>query len=641
MPKATEPQKETLGFEAEVTQVLDLMINALYSNKEIFLRELISNAADAADKLRFESLSDSALFEEDPDLKIHVDFDKEAKRVIVRDNGIGMTRDEVILNIGTIAKSGTKEFLASLSGDQKKDAKLIGQFGVGFYSGFVVADKIEINTRRAGLKKEHGVHWESDGRGEYSIENIEMPSRGTEIILHLKEDEAEFLDQWRLRSIITKYSDHIDLPILMKKVDYPSEDEKQEEKKEKKIEWETVNRATALWTLPRNQIKSSEYKELYKHIAHDFEEPLLWSHNKVEGNLEYISLLYIPTKAPFDLWNREFQRGLKLYVKRVFIMDDVDQFLPMYLRFVKGIVDTNDLPLNISREILQNNKKVESIKSALAKRVLGILVKLSKDNKEKYEQFWTEFGRVIKEGPAEDFANRDDIAKLLRFSTTLTDSEKQDVSLEDYVSRMKSDQDKIYYVTADNFGAAKNSPHLEIFRKKGIEVLLLSDRIDEWLVANLPEFEGKQLQSVARGDAAIAEMEDEETKKIQEKAKDDFASVLKQIKEVLGESVKEVRVTSRLTTSPACIVADENDLNMNMQRILKAVGQEVPEVKPILELNPEHTIVQRLKEEHDDERFADWAHILFDQAVLAEGGQLKDPATFVANLNKLLIEIAQ
>jgi molecular chaperone HtpG len=676
MAEDVKTQKETLGFETEVKQLLHLMINSLYSNKEIFLRELISNGSDAIDKLRFAMLEDSELCEGDANFAISVDFDKAKRTITVRDNGIGMSRDEVIEQLGTIAKSGTREFFAALTGDQAKDAKLIGQFGVGFYSSFIVADKVTVTTRRAGLTKEHGVKWQSAGQGEYTIENVEKKARGTEVVLHLKKDEDDLLDDWKLRSIITKYSDHIDVPIMMKELEKPEEiteaeakDEakkvedksaknedksasekesekekpaaKKETKKPAKPKWEKVNRATALWTLPKSEISKEDYKELYKHVSHDFEEPMLWSHNKVEGKLEYISLLYIPKHAPFDLWNREHRYGLKLYVKRVFIMDDAEQFLPMYLRFVRGIVDTNDLPLNISREILQDNPVIPKVRSALVKRILNVLADLAQKNKEKYNEFWQAFGKVLKEGPAEDFSNKETIAKLLRFSSTHTDNETQDVSLEDYIGRMQKDQDKIYYVTADNFMAAKNSPHLEVFRKQNIEVLLLSDRVDEWLVTHLTDFDGKHMQSVAKGDLDLSKFEDEETKKEQEKAKDDFASTIEQVKKVLQDKVKDVRLTHRLTGSPACIVADEYDLNINMQRILQSIGQQVPESKPIFELNPEHAIVKRLKDEPDDERFKEWTEILFEQSVLAEGGQLKDPASFVTRLNKLLLELAR
>ncbi|MDR2992849.1 MAG: molecular chaperone HtpG [Bacillus cereus] len=628
-------QKQTLGFQTEVKQLLHLMIHSLYSNKEIFLRELISNASDAADKLRFAALSQNELYENDAELKVEVLFDKEAHTITLRDNGIGMNQEEVINHLGTIAKSGTREFLASLSGDQTKDANLIGQFGVGFYSAFIIADKVTVNTRRAGLTANEGVCWESAGEGDYTIETINKPTRGTEIILHLRQDEDEFLDDWRLRSIIRKYSDHITLPVMMKKVAMPTQEGEAETVTE---EFETVNNATALWTLSKSEIKDDEYKAFYKHIAHDFEDPLLWSHNKVEGKQEYTTLLYIPARAPFNfMMQQEKPHGLKLYVRRVFIMDDAEQFLPRYLRFVKGVVDSNDLPLNISREILQQNKQVDTIRSAVAKKTLSLLEKLAQDDKEQYAKFWTEFGGVLKEGPAEDFANRESIAKLLRFASTHTDSTVQDVSLEDYVKRMKPEQKKIYYITAETFTAAQHSPHLEIFRKKGIEVLLLSDRIDEWLVSHLTEFDGKSLHSVAKGDLDIDEVADEETKKEQEKIETDFKSVIEQVKKVLDSKVKDVRITHRLTQSPACVVNDENAMSAHLQRLLKSAGQEIPTTKPILELNPEHTLVLRLKDEQDDERFADLSHLLFEQSVLAEGGHLEDPAGFVQRLNKLLV----
>lgn len=627
-------QKQTLGFQTEVKQLLHLMIHSLYSNKEIFLRELISNASDAADKLRFAALSHTSLYENDPELKVEVLFDKKARTITLRDNGIGMSREEVVDHLGTIAKSGTREFLSALSGDQAKDAKLIGQFGVGFYSSFIVADKVTVNTRRAGSPANEGVRWESAGEGDYTIETINKPARGTEIILHLRKDEDEFLDDWRLRTIIRKYSDHITLPVMMKKIPMPA---KEGEKEVVSEEFETVNNATALWTLPKSEIKDDEYKSFYKHIAHDFEDPLLWSHTKVEGKQEYTTLLYIPARAPFNFMQQEKPHGLKLYVRRVFIMDDAEQFLPRYLRFVKGIVDSNDLPLNISREILQQNKQVDTIRSAVAKKTLSMLEKLAQDDKEKYAQFWTEFGGVIKEGPAEDFTNRESIAKLLRFASTHADTAVQDVSLEDYVKRMKPEQKKIYYITADSFTAAQHSPHLEIFRKKGIEVLLLSDRIDEWLVSHLTEFDGKSLHSVAKGDLDITDVADEETKKEQAKTETDFAGVIEHVKKILGEKVKDVRITHRLTQSPACIVSDENGMSAHLQRLLKSAGQEIPMAKPTLELNPEHALVLRLKDEQDNERFAELAHILFDQSVLAEGGSLEDPAGFVQRLNKLLV----
>ncbi len=638
-------QAETLSFQAEVKQLLNIVVHSLYSNKEIFLRELISNASDAADKLRYEGLSDSALYESDPDLTIKVSFDDKARTITISDNGIGMSREEVIDNLGTIAKSGTKEFLARLSGDQKKDSHLIGQFGVGFYSAFVVADKVTVITRRAGLTPEHGVKWESNGEGAYTIENVDKATRGTEIILHVREGEDEFLNDWRLRTIIKKYSDHISLPIMMSKL--PDLDVKAEDETPKSSEWEAVNEATALWTLPKSKVTEEQYKEMYKHISHDFEEPLVWSHNKVEGgNLDYISLLYIPSKAPFDLWNRERQHGLKLYVQRVFIMDQVEHFMPNYLRFVRGIVDTDALPLNISREILQDNPTMTKLRAALVKRVLDMLEKVAKDTPEKYAQFWEQFGNVIKEGPAEDFANRTKIAKLLRFSSTHTDAIAQTVSLDDYISRMKPEQKKIYYVTAETFAAAKASPHLEIFRKNNIEVLLLSDRIDEWFVNHLNEYEGKTLQSVAKGDLNLDEItssenpeEKEQQKQAEEKAKQDFDSVIKQVKTILGDSVKDVRLSHRLTDSPACLVSDDNDMGLQLQRLLKASGQEVAEIKPIFELNPENPLVLKLKDQTDDERFTELTHILFDQAVLTEGGQLKDPATFVQRINKLLLTL--
>jgi molecular chaperone HtpG len=631
--------KEILGFQTEVKELLHLMIHSLYSNKEIFLRELISNASDAADKLRYAALTNPSLYEGDTELKVIITFDKAARTITISDNGVGMTRQEVIDHLGTIAKSGTKEFLASLSGDNAKDAKLIGQFGVGFYSSFIVADKVVVNTRHAGTPSNESVRWESAGEGDYTIETIDKPTRGTEIILHLRKDEDEFLDDWRLRHIINKYSDHLNLPVQMKKIPDP----KDENATEKVVseEFETINRATALWATPKSEIKEEEYGAFYKHIAHDFEDPLDYNHTKVEGKLEYTTLLYIPSHAPFDLFQIEHKRGLKLYVRRVFIMDDAEQFLPRYLRFVKGVVDCADLPLNISREILQQNKQVDSIRAAISKRVLGMLEKLAKDDKEKYAKFWTEFGRVLKEGPAEDFANREQIAKLLRFSSTHNDAQTQEVSLDDYVSRMKPDQTKIYYITADTFMSAKNSPHLEIFRKKGIEVLLLSDPVDEWLIAHLTQYADKPLQSITKGSLDIEDLKDEEVKKEQEKTETEFADITKQIKDVLGDRVKEVRLSQRLTQSPACIVSDENDLSSHMQRILKATGQALPSVKPILEINPKHPLVMRLKAEKDQHRFSEWSNILLDQSILAEGGQLEDPANFVGRLNTLFVELAR
>ncbi|OOZ41117.1 molecular chaperone HtpG [Solemya pervernicosa gill symbiont] len=630
---STDAHKETLGFQTEVKQLLQLMIHSLYSNKEIFLRELVSNASDACDKLRFEGLSDDALFEGDTDLKIRVAFDKEARTVTISDNGIGMNRQEVIDNIGTIAKSGTRQFLDSLTGDQAKDAHMIGQFGVGFYSAFIVADRVTVTTRRAGLTAEHGVRWESTGEGEFTLETVDSAQRGTEVVLHLREEDDEFLDGWRLRSIIRKYSDHITLPIMMDK-EAGAEDEEAPEEEEK------VNSASALWARSRSEVSEEEYTEFYKHVSHDFEEPLTHIHSRVEGNLEYTSLLYIPKRAPFDLWDRDRRNGIKLYVKRVFIMDDAEHLMPNYLRFVKGVIDSSDLPLNVSREILQHNKAVDSMRNGSVKKVLGLLEGVAKNDAEKYAIFWKEFGKVMKEGPAEDFANREQIAKLLRFSTTETDSEEQDVSLEQYLSRMKEGQDKIYYIAAESFAAAKNSPHLEIFRKKGIEVVLLTDRVDEWLVSSLTEFDGKALQSVARGELDLGELEDEEDKKAKESVEKDFSELLGRVKESLGEQVDEVRITHRLTSSPACLVSGEGGMGANMERILQSVGQEIQASKPILELNPEHMLVKRLRDEQDGDRFGDWSSILFDQALLAEGGQLEDPASFVARLNQLLIELS-
>jgi len=635
----SEPQTETLSFEAEVKQLLHLVTHSLYSNKEIFLRELISNASDAADKLRYEALSDSALYENDPDLKIWIDFDKEARTITIRDNGIGMNREEAVENLGTIAKSGTRKFKELLSLDQAKDSHLIGQFGVGFYSAFVVADRVIVRSRRAGMQANQGVYWESKGEGEFTVKNIDKPTRGTEVTLFLKKEEDEFLDAFRLRGIITKYSDHIVLPIVMKKIE--SSVDKKDDKEVTTIEEEVVNRANALWTLPKSEITDEQYKELYKHIAHDFEDPLAWAHNKVEGKLEYTSLLYIPARAPFDLWNRDAQRGLKLYVKRVFIMDDSEHLMPMYLRFVKGVIDSNDLPLNVSREILQSNKTIELIKAASVKRVLSLLESLAESDKEKYSQFWREFGQVMKEGPGEDFSNKDRIAKLLRFHSTHSGAEIADVSLQDYVGRMKGEQDKIYYVTADNLMAAKNSPLLEVFRKKDIEVLLLHDKIDEWLVSHLTEFEGKKLHSVAKGSLDLGKLEDETEKKAQEEQTQDFADYLKEMQEVLKDQVKEVRLTHRLTDSPSCVVFDEYGMSGHLQRLLSQAGQQFSESKPILELNPTHPLIVRIKTEQNKPRFARWAQIMLSQALLAEGEQLKDPAGFVKGLNELLLEVAK
>lgn len=627
-------QKQTLGFETEVKQLLQLMIHSLYSNKEIFLRELISNASDACDKLRFEAVANPSLYENDAELKIRISFDADKKTLTIIDNGIGMNRAEVIQNLGTIAKSGTKEFLANLNKDQLQDNHLIGQFGVGFYSAFMVADKVTVLTRRAGDNPEQGVRWESAGEGDYTIEAVAKAGHGTEITLHMRKDETEFLDNWRIRSIIHKYSDHISWPIVMQK---PILDDKQDQQPEDEV----VNRAKALWTLAKNEISEEDYKEFYKHISHDFEEPLVWSHNRVEGKQEYTTLLYVPSRAPFDLWQRDQQYGLKLYVNRVFILDKADQFLPLYLRFIKGVVDSRDLPLNVSREMLQHHKLIDTIRSACTKKVLSLLEKLAKDEPEKYAKFWSEFGNVIKEGPAEDFANKEQIAKLLRFASTHTDKETQDVSLDDYLSRMKEGQESIYYITADSFAAAKNSPHLEIFRKKGIEVLLLSDRIDEWLVNHLTEYQGKKLCSVAKGDLDLGGLEDAQEKAEHKKVEDEFASLIKQVKEALGDKVKDVRTTHRLTNSPACAVTDQHDMSIHMQRLFKAAGQDMPMSKPILELNPNHPLIARLKAEQDDDRFSEWSHILLDQALLAEGSQLEDPASFVQRLNNMLLEMMQ
>ena len=626
-----EANKETLGFQTEVKQLLHLMIHSLYSNKEIFLRELISNASDAEDKLRFAALKDDSLYESDPELKIRLDFDEEANTVTLTDNGIGMTRDDVIQNLGTIARSGTAEFLQQLSGDEKKDSKLIGQFGVGFYSAFIVADKVDVFTRRAGAPVEEGVHWESKGDGEFSIEQVNLDNRGTQIVLHLKPDAKEFANGWKLRSLVKKYSDHISFPVVMKA---------ESDEGEKKDEYETVNDATALWTLPRTEIKDEEYKEFYKHIAHDFEDPLTWSHNKVEGKLDYTSLLYIPARAPFDLYNREAPRGLKLYVQRVFIMDDAEQFLPLYLRFAKGVIDSNDLSLNVSREILQNDSTVESIRTALTKRVLDMLSKLAKKDSEQYQKFWGEFGTVLKEGPAEDFSNREKIAGLLRFASTHTGESAQNVSLDDYIGRMKEGQKKLYYITADNFTAAKSSPHLEVFRKKGIEVLILTDRIDEWMMGYLSEYDGKQLQDVARGDLDLGEVETEEDKKHKEEAAEEHKDLLERIKNALSDRVQEVRVTNRLTDSPACLVVGDFDMGAQMKKIMEAAGQKVPDSKPIFEINVDHPLVQRLESEKGEERFNELSAVILDQATLASGEQLPDPGAYVTRLNRLLLELA-
>ena len=634
-------EKETLGFQTEAKQLLQLMIHSLYSNKEIFLRELISNASDAADKLRFEALEDSSLYEDDPELKITITFDKDAKTISIADNGIGMSKEDVVNHLGTIAKSGTAEFLSKLSGDQKKDSQLIGQFGVGFYSAFIVAERVEVLTRRAGLDKSEGVRWESEGEAEFTVETIEKAGRGTTIILHLRDEDAEFADNWRIRSIVKKYSDHIALPVMMEKQEVPADDDEEKKDDNKAPEFETINDATALWTRSRSEVSDDEYKEFYKHVSHDFDEPLSWSHNKVEGKLEYTSLLYLPKRAPFDMWNRDASRGLKLYVQRTFIMDDAEQFLPMYLRFIKGVVDSNDLSLNVSREILQQDPAVDSMKSALTKRVLDMLSKMAKNKPEEYASFWKEFGQELKEGPAEDFANKEKIAKLFRFSTTHTNKADQDQSLEDYISRMKEGQKDIYYVAAENFTTASNSPHLEVFRKKGIEVLLLSDRVDEWLMGHLMEFDGKQFKDVGKGQLDLGDLEDETDKQEKEMLESENKDLVERVKKVLEDKVEEVRVTNRLTDSPACLVVGEHDMGAQMRRILEQAGQALPESKPILELNPEHSLVKKLDGEQDEDRFADLVEILFDQSHLAEGAQLEDPAAFVHRLNKLILELSK
>ena len=626
--------QETMSFQAEVKQLLQLMIHSLYSNKEIFLRELISNASDAADKLRFEAIAKSELYENDPNLRIRVSFDKAARTITIDDNGIGMSRDEAVSHLGTIARSGTKEFFSQLSGDQQKDAALIGQFGVGFYSGFIVADKITVETRRAGLAADQGVRWISAGEGDFSVETIERAQRGTTITLHLRAEEDELLSSHRLKAIIRKYSDHVALPILMKKEEWDSEKGEMIVKDED----ETVNQASALWTRPKNEIEEEQYKQFYHHLAHDEQDPLAWTHNRVEGRSEYTQLLYVPSRAPLDLWNRDHRGGLKLYVKRVFIMDDAEQLLPSYLRFVKGVVDSADLPLNVSREILQESRDVKAIREGVTKRVLSMLEELAgaetEEGKAKYATFWKEFGQVFKEGLGEDFSNRERIGKLVRFASTHTDSAEQTVSLADYVARMKPEQTKIYYVTADTWQAAKNSPHLEVFRKKGIEVLLLTDRVDEWALAYFTEFDGKPLASVARGDLDLGALNDEE-KQQQEKVGEEMKPLVEKMKEVLTGKAKDVRLTFRLTDSPSCLVADDGEMTGYLQRMLKAAGQNTPDFHPILEINPEHALVKALTPERGD--FDDWCHLLFDQAMLAEGGALEDPASFVKRTNALLL----
>ncbi|WLH70237.1 molecular chaperone HtpG [Pseudomonas sp. FP2309] len=632
---SVETQKETLGFQTEVKQLLHLMIHSLYSNKEIFLRELISNASDAVDKLRFEALSKPEWLEGGAELKIRVSFDKDAKTVTLEDNGIGMSREDAITHLGTIAKSGTADFMKNLSGDQKKDSHLIGQFGVGFYSAFIVADKVEVFSRRAGLDASEGVHWASKGEGEFEIATLDKADRGTRIVLHLKDGEDEFADGWRLRNIIKKYSDHIALPIELPKEQAAAEGEEAPAQA-----WEVVNRASALWTRPRTEIKDEEYQEFYKHIGHDYENPLSWSHNKVEGKLEYSSLLYVPARAPFDLYQREAPKGLKLYVQRVFVMDQAESFLPLYLRFIKGVVDSNDLSLNVSREILQKDPIIDSMKSALTKRVLDMLEKLAKNEPEQYKGFWKNFGQVMKEGPAEDFANKEKIAGLLRFASTQGEEGEQVVSLAEYLARAKEGQDKIYYLTGETYAQVKNSPHLEVFRKKGIEVLLLTDRIDEWLMSYLSEFDGKTFVDVARGDLDLGNLDSEEEKKEAEEVAKAKEGLVERIKTALGDAVSEVRVSHRLTDSPAILPIGEQDLGMQMRQILEASGQKVPDSKPIFEFNPAHPLIEKLDGEQSEERFGDLSHILFDQAALAAGDSLKDPAAYVRRLNKLLVELS-
>ena len=632
---AQKPISEKLEFQAEVKQLMQLMIHSLYSNKEIVLRELISNASDAADKLRFEALANSALYENDTELKIQIGFDKAARTVTISDNGIGMSREEVIANIGTIAKSGTKEFFQSLSGDDAKDANLIGQFGVGFYSAFIIADKVTLTTRRAGSTD--AVKWTSTGEGDYTLDAVKKASRGTEIVLHLRKDEDEFLNDWQLKSIIRKYSDHITLPIVMQKSEWKEGEDGKGGEMVTTNELETVNKASALWARAKSDITEDEYHEFYKHVSHDHETPLAYTHSRVEGKQEYISLLYIPSKAPFDLYDRERRHGIKLYVKRVFIMEDAEKLMPQYLRFVRGVIDSADLPLNVSREILQDSRDVDAIKNGSVKKVLGLLEDLATDKPEDYAKFWAEFGRVLKEGPGEDFANKDKIAGLLRFASTKADTQAQTVSFADYIGRMSAEQKAIYYITADSFAAAQHSPHLEIFRKKNIEVLLLSDKVDEWLLGSLTEFDGKKLQSIAKGDLDLGDLETDTEKEIQKKIEEEAKTLIERVKTTLGDAVKEVRVTHRLTDSAACLVAGQHDLSGNLARILKAAGQNAPDSKPILELNPTHKLVQRLEAETEEAKFADLAHLVFDQALLAEGGQLNDPASFVRRMNALLV----
>lgn len=633
-------QKQTHGFQAEVKQLLQLMIHSLYSNKEIFLRELVSNASDAADKLRFLALSDGSLYGDDGELSVRITLDEKARTITISDNGIGMDQADVIAHLGTIAKSGTKEFFSQLSGDQSKDSKLIGQFGVGFYSAFIVADKVTVRTRKAGLPADAAVEWESAGEGDYTLTPITKDNRGTEIVLHLRDGEDEFLSRWKVESIVTKYSDHISIPVEMWQEGTPEREEDGETIAATEGEFKAVNKATALWTRDKSDISDEEYQEFYKHISHDWNEPLSWSHNKVEGSSNYTSLLYVPKKAPFDMWNRESKHGLKLYVQRVFIMDDAEQFMPSYLRFIKGVLDSSDLPLNVSREILQDNKVSQSLRKGCSSRALKMLEKLAKDTAQ-YQSFWNEFGQVLKEGPAEDQANKEQIAGLLRFASTHNEGSEQSVALADYVGRMKEDQDEIYFLVADSYEAAKHSPHLEVFRKKGLEVLLLSDRIDEWLMQHLQEFAGKKLRSVAKGGLDLSKLDDEETKQAQQQTEEAFASVVERFKTALGEQVKDVKVSHRLTDSPACVVTDEYDMSTQMIKLMESVGQKVPDVKPIFELNPEHQLVKHIADEQDEGRFKQWAEVLFEQALLAERGSLKNPASFVTRLNSLLLSLAK
>ncbi|NRD73524.1 molecular chaperone HtpG [Shewanella sp. VB17] len=632
-------QQETHGFQTEVKQLLHLMIHSLYSNKEIFLRELVSNAADAADKLRYEALTNDALYEGDGELRVRISADKEKGTVTIEDNGIGMSRDSVIEHLGTIAKSGTADFFKNLSGDESRDSQLIGQFGVGFYSSFIVAERVTVRTRAAGCSSEEGVQWESAGEGDFTVENIVKHDRGTEIVLHLREEEKEFADDFRLRSIITKYSDHISVPVEMLEAGTPAVEATDEQEAVEAVEgqWKPMNKATALWTRNKSDVSKEEYEAFYKHISHDFTEPLLWSHNRVEGKQEYTSLLYIPSKAPWDMWNRDHKHGLKLFVQRVFVMDDAEQFMPSYLRFVQGLIDSNDLPLNVSREILQDNKVTTALRTAVTKRVLGMLEKLAKNDVEKYQSFWTEFGQVLKEGPAEDFANKERIAGLLRFASTHNEDASPTVSLADYISRMQEGQSKIYYIVADSHEAAANSPHLELLRKKGIEVLLMSERIDEWLINHLTEFDGKQLHSATRGDLALGSLEDASEKEAQEKLETESEGLVKRVKDVLCDKVSVVKVTTRLTDTPACVVAGDGDMSTQMIKLMEAAGQSVPESKPVFEINPEHPLVARLNDEQDEELFAQWSELLLQQAQLSEKGSLSDPSAFIKLMNQMLL----